>query len=87
MLLTIILSWITCYLLTVYDVFEPNSAARTDINQKILHETSWFRIPYPFQFGLPTFSVEGIFGMLAGVLSAMIESIGDYYACARLSGT
>ena len=24
--------------------------------------------------------------MLAGVLASMIESIGDYYACARLSG-
>ena len=24
--------------------------------------------------------------MLAGVLASMIESIGDYYACARLAG-
>ena len=24
--------------------------------------------------------------MLAGVLSSMIESVGDYYACARLAG-
>ena len=24
--------------------------------------------------------------MLAGVLASMIESVGDYYACARLSG-
>ena len=27
-----------------------------------------------------------MFGMLAGVLASMIESVGDYYACARLSG-
>ena len=31
-------------------------------------------------------SAAGVFGMLAGVLASMIESIGDYYACARLSG-
>lgn len=24
--------------------------------------------------------------MLAGVLASMVESVGDYYACARLSG-
>ena len=26
------------------------------------------------------------FGMLAGVVASIIESVGDYYACARLSG-
>ena len=38
------------------------------------------------QWGLPTVSVAAVFGMLSGVLAGMIESIGDYYACARLSG-
>lgn len=38
------------------------------------------------QWGRPTVSAAGVFGMLAGVLASMIESIGDYYACARLSG-
>lgn len=31
-------------------------------------------------------SLAGVFGMLAGILASMIESIGDYFACARLSG-
>lgn len=31
-------------------------------------------------------SLAGIFGMLAGVISSMLESVGDYYACARLCG-
>lgn len=31
-------------------------------------------------------SVAAVFGMLAGVLASAIESIGDYYACARLAG-
>ena len=31
-------------------------------------------------------TVAGVFGMLAGIIASMIESVGDYYACARLSG-
>lgn len=31
-------------------------------------------------------TVSGVVGMIAGVLSSIIESVGDYYACARLSG-
>ena len=31
-------------------------------------------------------TVAGVCGMLAGVVASAIESIGDYYACARLSG-
>ena len=31
-------------------------------------------------------SAAGVFGMFAGVLASIIESVGDYYACARLSG-
>ena len=38
------------------------------------------------QWGTPTVSPAGVFGMLAGVLASIIESVGDYYACARLSG-
>ena len=38
------------------------------------------------QWGRPTFSVAAALGMLAGVLAGMVESIGDYYACARISG-
>jgi len=38
------------------------------------------------QWGTPTVSAAGVFGMLAGVLASIIESVGDYYACARLSG-
>ena len=35
---------------------------------------------------MPTISTAGVFGMLAGVLASIIESVGDYYACARLAG-
>jgi len=51
-----------------------------------LHSAPWIRIPYPLQWGMPQFGAAAIVGMLAGYLASMVESIGDYYACARLSG-
>ena len=38
------------------------------------------------QWGTPTFKLATIIGMFAGVISSMLESIGDYFACARISG-
>ena len=35
---------------------------------------------------MPTVSAAGVLGMLADVLASTIESLGDYFACARLSG-
>jgi nucleobase transporter 1/2 len=32
------------------------------------------------------FGVAAFVGMLAGYLASMVESVGDYYACARLAG-
>jgi nucleobase transporter 1/2 len=51
-----------------------------------LESAPWIRVPYPFQWGLPTFGTAAIVGMIAGYIASMVESIGDYYACARLAG-
>ena len=48
--------------------------------------TVLYNLPVSVQWGRPTVSVAGVFGILAGVLASAIESVGDYYACARLSG-
>ncbi|XP_005144406.1 solute carrier family 23 member 1-like [Melopsittacus undulatus] len=85
------LSWLLCYLLTVTDVLPADPTAyghlaRTDIRGDVLSQAPWFRLPYPGQWGMPTVSLAGIFGILAGVISSMLESVGDYYACARLAG-
>nr|XP_054767362.1 solute carrier family 23 member 1-like [Lytechinus pictus] len=90
-IMAILLSWAFTYILTVYNVFPDSPTvygypARTDIRTSVLQDAPWFRFPYPGQWGLPTLSVAGVFGMLAGVLASMIESVGDYYACARLAG-
>ena len=38
------------------------------------------------QWGTPTVSAAAVIGMIAAVMGGIIESVGDYYACARLSG-
>ncbi|XP_010291316.1 PREDICTED: solute carrier family 23 member 1-like [Phaethon lepturus] len=90
-LLGLSLSWLLCYVLTVADVLPADPTAyghlaRTDTRGDVLSQAPWFRLPYPGQWGVPTVSPAGIFGILAGVISSMLESVGDYYACARLSG-
>jgi len=85
-LLTILLMWALCAILTATDAIGASNPARTDTKLSLVHNSAWFRIPYPFQWGIPTVSAAGVFGMLAGVLASAIESVGDYYACARLAG-
>merc|ERR1719334_1834402 len=85
-LLTIIIMWTVCGILT-HTVDDLPLAIRTNgAKLDMFRKADWFRMPYPFQWGLPTVSVEGVFGMMAGVFASAIESVGDYYACARLSG-
>ncbi|XP_071656737.1 solute carrier family 23 member 1-like isoform X2 [Patagioenas fasciata] len=90
-LLGLSLSWLLCYVLTVTDILPADPTtyghlARTDTRGDVLSRAPWFRLPYPGQWGVPTVSLAGIFGILAGVISSMVESVGDYYACARLAG-
>ncbi|XP_012905620.1 solute carrier family 23 member 1 isoform X2 [Mustela putorius furo] len=90
-LLALCLSWLLCFVLTVTNALPTaptayGHLARTDTKGNVLSQAPWFRFPYPGQWGLPTISLAGVFGIIAGVISSMVESVGDYYACARLVG-
>ncbi|XP_022242450.1 solute carrier family 23 member 1-like [Limulus polyphemus] len=85
-LLTIVIVWIFCAILTVSGALKPTDPARTDLRLQTLYSSPWFRFPYPGQWGLPTVSTGAVFGILAGILASVVESVGDYYACARLAG-
>ncbi|CAJ1077433.1 solute carrier family 23 member 1-like [Xyrichtys novacula] len=90
-LLGILVSWLVCYLLTIYDVLPSNPdhyghLARTDVKGNVVGEAAWFSVPYPGQWGLPTVSLAGVLGIMAGIICSMAESVGDYHACAKLSG-
>lgn len=90
-LLGIMVMWLLCYLLTIYNVLPSDPEkygyeARTDVNGDVLGRAAWFSVPYPGQWGMPTVSLAGVFGLMAGIVCSMAESVGDYHSCARLSG-
>ncbi|XP_075062110.1 solute carrier family 23 member 1 [Mixophyes fleayi] len=90
-IMAIMLAWLLCYILTQTGVFPSEKKvygynARTDARGEIMSSSPWFRFPYPCQWGLPTITIAGVLGMFSATLAGIIESMGDYYACARLSG-
>ncbi|XP_069510445.1 solute carrier family 23 member 1 isoform X2 [Ambystoma mexicanum] len=90
-IMAIMVVWLICYILTLTNVFPSNPSApgykaRTDARGEIMSSAPWFRFPYPCQWGLPIVTVAGVLGMFSATLAGIVESIGDYYACARLAG-
>lgn len=85
-LLSISIMWIVCLVLTMTNVFEVGIQARVDVRLEVLTDAPWFRIPYPFQFGFPTFTVSACLGMLAGVLACTVESLSYYPTVAKMCG-
>ncbi len=88
-LLAIATGWVCALVATVTGMISPDNAAylKTDL----INSAAWFSFKpmVPFKWGMPDWGSAtlwaGVFGMLAGYLASMIESIGDYYACARIS--
>jgi len=52
----------------------------------VLANALWAKLPYPGQWGAPIFYGWAIGPMVGAMLVSMVESVGDYYACASLSG-
>ena len=83
-LLGIVGAWGVAAVCTATGVFGPEHPAR--VSTANLEAAPWFRVPYPFQWGMPVFGAGAIVGMFAGYMASIVESVGDYYACARLAG-
>ncbi|XP_072022550.1 solute carrier family 23 member 1-like [Amphiura filiformis] len=87
----VLLTWMIALICTTSGVFPENPstygyAARTDLKSYAIEEASWFYIPYPGQWGLPVITLAGVLGMFSAVIASVIESLGDYYATARMAG-
>ncbi|WP_226042078.1 solute carrier family 23 protein [Natrinema sp. DC36] len=83
-LLGVGLAWIIAALLSVGGVYGTGAAGYVDFGA--VTSASAIQPVSPFQWGMPTFTTSFIIGMFAGVVASMIESYGDYFAVARLSG-
>ncbi len=90
-LLAIATGWLFALLGTVTGLIPDGNAANLGGKLDLIGSAAWlsFKPMMPFKWGFPNFGSSvlwaGVFGMLAGYLASMIESIGDYYACARIS--
>ncbi|KAL0276650.1 UNVERIFIED_CONTAM: hypothetical protein PYX00_004175 [Menopon gallinae] len=85
-LITTVIVYVVCAILTRYDVLPPEDPGRIDQRTNILVNADWFIFPYPFQWGWPTFTFSSIMAMFAAVIAGIVESVGDYYACAKICG-
>jgi solute carrier family 23 (nucleobase transporter), member 1 len=86
-IIAITFTWSLNAILTASDVWDDGgdyATCRTD--SSLVKDVPWFRIPYPGQWGAPIFKAFAILPMLGGAMAGMVESIGDYYSCAKLSG-
>ena len=90
-LLAIITGWLASLIGTVIGAIPADNAANLAGKLGLVGAAPWisFQPLVPFKWGFPELGSAtlwaGVFGMLAGYLASMIESIGDYYACARIS--
>ncbi len=87
-MLGILLAWGFAWGLTVAGVFGPGHPAH--VSAEAVRNAPWFRVPGLLKWGIaggwPVFGVAAAVGMLAGYIASIVESVGDYYACARLAG-
>ncbi len=83
-MLGILIAWGTAFALTTTGVFQEGHPAF--VSTASVASAEWFRVPTPFQWGMPVFGLAAFVGMLAGYIASIVESVGDYYACARLAG-
>jgi xanthine/uracil permease len=89
-ILAVATGWIAAVIGTLAGWIPAGNAANLTEAFKNIAAAPWFTIkPYiPFRWGFPTNTgilIAGSFGMLAAYLSSMVESIGDYHSCAKIS--
>ncbi|OWF43864.1 solute carrier family 23 member 1-like [Mizuhopecten yessoensis] len=81
--------WALSGIMTAADVipFDPKSIhfkARTDARGDVVENANWFYFPYPGQFGSPIFETGAFSAFLIATFISILDSIGDYYACAMI---
>ncbi|KAG4918903.1 hypothetical protein JHK82_056331 [Glycine max] len=81
------LAWAFAEILTAagaYNKRPPKTqfSCRTD-RSGLISAAPWIRVPYPFQWGRPSFNAGDTFAMIAASLVAIVESTGTFIAASR----
>ncbi|WP_254767429.1 uracil-xanthine permease family protein [Salinilacihabitans rarus] len=84
-ILAIVIAWIVAAVLSVQGVYGADHPGYVPLGE--IADASFLLPIYPFQWGVPEFTTAFVVGMVAGVLASIVESIGDYYAVANLTGS
>ncbi|KAJ8758970.1 hypothetical protein K2173_003208 [Erythroxylum novogranatense] len=79
--------WIYAHLLTVGGTYK-NTGPKTQLSCRtdragIIGAAPWIRVPYPFQWGAPTFDAGEAFAMMMTSFVALVESTGGFIAVSR----
>ncbi|XP_010245958.1 PREDICTED: nucleobase-ascorbate transporter 1-like [Nelumbo nucifera] len=88
-LISISLIWAYAFLLTIVGAYkhvshETKLHCRTD-SSHLLSSSPWIKIPYPLEWGPPTFNAGHAFAMMAAAIVSQIESTGAYIAASRFA--
>ncbi|KAH0922891.1 hypothetical protein HID58_022909 [Brassica napus] len=83
----VVIVWIYAHLLTVggaYNGAAPTTqtSCRTD-RAGLVGAAPWIRVPWPFQWGAPSFDAGEAFAMMMASFVALVESTGGFIAVSR----
>uniref|UniRef100_M1BPF7 Permease I n=1 Tax=Solanum tuberosum TaxID=4113 RepID=M1BPF7_SOLTU len=86
-LFTVAIVWIYAYILTLAGAYN-GKPQRTQISCRtdragLIGAAPWIRVPYPFQWGAPSFDAGEAFAMMMATFVALVESTGAFIAVAR----
>ncbi|KAK9113871.1 hypothetical protein Syun_020668 [Stephania yunnanensis] len=79
--------WIYAHLLTVGGAYK-NAPPKTQLSCRtdrsgLISGAPWIRVPYPFQWGPPTFNAGEVFAMMMASFVSLVESTGTFIAVSR----
>lgn len=84
-ILALAISWLVAAGLSVQGTFGDGHPGYVPLGQ--VTDTTFILPIYPLQWGMPEVTAAFIVGMFAGVLASIVESLGDYYAVANITGS
>ncbi|XP_058776696.1 nucleobase-ascorbate transporter 7-like [Vicia villosa] len=79
---SIVIIWTFAHVLTLAGAYKKSHTCRTD-HARVIDGAFWFSIPYPFQWGSPTFDMGDALAMTVASLVALVESTGGLIAISR----
>ncbi|XP_033756215.1 solute carrier family 23 member 2-like [Pecten maximus] len=87
-LIGIAIGWSVAAILTITNYLSADKDsvqffARTDTRLHVISSAPWLYVPYPGQFGPSSFSGGVFISFMVPTMISIIDSIADYYACAR----